>query len=1323
MTDWQESGIDLDQLDMLENAALRQLAQEQGFRPTTDSCVVASDTFADDEHDGSNRSTSYKKGDEDEDYSGRLFGGQLHVPTSVLELKARIGSIKEYSLKMPPLPPESLECPGVYHKGCTGRLEYIRPYDPSLPPFWGCNSRSNPSSRYKCDYRYYPRSRVHHPKLQVLINGFDSIEVGPVIGAEDAVRACGGAKSFLRIAGIREQVLEANECNLECPSIQLPLKLYNEINLDLKILSDKIGIDLYDPKKDGIPRETLDCFLKPDNTRSRDNEVKERYESLPEHLRNALLPFQKQGIEFGLKRKGRCLIADEMGVGKTVQSIALAACYKDKWPLLIVVPASLRLVWAEEIEKWLPELSPCDIHIIFDKTDRLRKPHNSIPTSSEEFPKVIIVSYKMLEHLTCDNCAKRSRSAPHAAPHGKSISMGNDCCELNSCMASMGWQIIISDESHTLRTNTPGGNSAMDARQTEAMRATCIAAKHLIFLTGTPSLNKPFDLYSQISIIRPGLLNRERAKFASIYCDRRLVPCLYQQGRSFRWDYSGISRGKELHLLLKHEVMIRRLKKDVLGQLPAKRRQVISLPRPPQSEWPESSTKLKADSSNWTRMSEHHKTGLAKCNMGCEWLLAQLGIEEKCGGSEDGFNGKIVIFAHHKSVMNRIASFLDRICLTSPEASDNDKQAIYVRIDGDTLPESRRDAVLNFKENPKIRVALLSVTAAGTGLDFSSASLVVFFELPSEASLVRQAEDRVHRRGQQNSVNIYFLCARETIDERHWQRLNTSLCRVTTVHDGPGFSNSQAGKTVSKTCQNESTGNMHSGLFIDSVIQLETNIFEGRLKIDHLLESSVGKDADSNLEFNVIEDSQSQVSDIQTKVSNTDLINHCKDEKCNQEIIADSQPDDDIFCPNVEISLHANLSIDSKNRNSTKALPWWFEISKHTKRIHIYRGDQRQDPILLSIPLLVLLSENEIILRDLVNTFQQSLVNKGIDPYFYNPCIGPIFINRMVIRDSLVLSDALLQCQAFARDWQELPNGHKCRLYNKCIQPPLDLLVDEERKKAQEEGDFGVGTVRHIKRMGDAQDESLIERFPILKKSKWISGQVKFPSGHMSTYNQAIVREDQMEDASNSSRLWLRLCLNCFGMVPHSRSHEISELLSSPCMLYCGTACEKKFAVKSSSTAARRAVFRRDRGTCEICKIDCDWMIRRLQAIERETPDWKRRRKNLLEKHYPKFAQNIGPVNLRNLIEKASHGKAWQADHVIPVYLGGGQCDLWNLRTLCTACHKEVTAKQAAERKQERLELKQRNKLHEQLPFIRKSKKLNKKRKPALDDTDNEDSI
>ena len=140
-----------------------------------------------------------------------------------------------------------------------------------------------------------------------------------------------------------------------------------------------------------------------------------------------------------------------------------------------------------------------------------------------------------------------------------------------------------------------------------------------------------------------------------------------------------------------------------------------------------------------------------------------------------------------------------------------------------------------FHSDATVRVALLSVTAAGVGLDFSAASVVVFAgerrlvgdgwqgglavrsctkqrhthlahsgppivppalppalhaycpaaaELPDEVAHVRQAEDRAHRQGQRQPVNIYFLCAKGTTDDRRWQHLNRSLARVSAVHDG-----------------------------------------------------------------------------------------------------------------------------------------------------------------------------------------------------------------------------------------------------------------------------------------------------------------------------------------------------------------------------------------------------------------------------------------------------------------------------------------------------------------------------------------------------------
>ena len=77
------------------------------------------------------------------------------------------------------------------------------------------------------------------------------------------------------------------------------------------------------------------------------------FATIPPSLRSALLPFQVEGVRFALHRGGRALIADEMGVGKTLQALAIAAAYRPEWPALVICPASLRLVWVEEVERWL----------------------------------------------------------------------------------------------------------------------------------------------------------------------------------------------------------------------------------------------------------------------------------------------------------------------------------------------------------------------------------------------------------------------------------------------------------------------------------------------------------------------------------------------------------------------------------------------------------------------------------------------------------------------------------------------------------------------------------------------------------------------------------------------------------------------------------------------------------------------------------------------------------------------------------------------------------------------------------------------------------
>eukprot|EP00889_Picochlorum_renovo_P007858 jgi/Picre1/34888/NNA_002354.t1 len=176
--------------------------------------------------------------------------------------------------------------------------------------------------------------------MVVAMSDVDKIEVYPAGGAEDFVASCGGVEGILTLAG-------------------LDLGTYG-------------GLDIF-PKESDIPQTTKVFFMSDvKRKRASEEEVQERFGKLPAPLRSALLPFQVEGIHYALSRNGRCLIADEMGVGKTVQAIAIAACYRDKWPLLVIVPASLRAIWADEFEKWLPDLSPRDIHLIFGKSDRLK---------------------------------------------------------------------------------------------------------------------------------------------------------------------------------------------------------------------------------------------------------------------------------------------------------------------------------------------------------------------------------------------------------------------------------------------------------------------------------------------------------------------------------------------------------------------------------------------------------------------------------------------------------------------------------------------------------------------------------------------------------------------------------------------------------------------------------------------------------------------------------------------------------------------------------------------------------------------------------------
>uniref|UniRef100_A0ACD5ULP0 Uncharacterized protein n=1 Tax=Avena sativa TaxID=4498 RepID=A0ACD5ULP0_AVESA len=486
-----------------------------------------------------------------------------------------------------------------------------------------------------------------------------------------------------------------------------------------------------------------------------DKEVEDLLTKLPQHLRDALLPFQLEGVKFGLRRRGRCLIADEMGLGKTLQAIAIACCFKDEGSLLIVCPAVLRYTWAEELERWDPSFLPKDIHLVFGRQDSL--------DYLDACPKVVIISYKMLSHL------RRS-------------------------MSTRRWALMIIDESHNIRCT----KMKQENNQTNAILELALSINHIVLLSGTPSLSRPFDIYHQINMLRPNLLGDNKFEFAKTYCSLHVAQ--RSQGKTYQ-DFSKGARLTELNVLLSQTLMIRRLKEHLLNELPPKRRQIIRLKlKALDTRTAKSSCIQGVDNSMYgssdtltvtspekgndyeevkvgkddsckksPRHFSHQEIGIAKIPGFSDWFSNHLIHDNMDSHSSCQ---KTIIFAHHLKVLDGVQVFL------------SEKGIEFVRIDGSTQSRERKEAVDSFRLNPEVKVAIIGITAGGVGLDFSSAQNVVFVELPRSSSDLLQAEDRAHRRGQTNAVNIYIFCAKNTSDESHWLHLNQSLFRVSSVVNG-----------------------------------------------------------------------------------------------------------------------------------------------------------------------------------------------------------------------------------------------------------------------------------------------------------------------------------------------------------------------------------------------------------------------------------------------------------------------------------------------------------------------------------------------------------
>lgn len=451
-------------------------------------------------------------------------------------------------------------------------------------------------------------------------------------------------------------------------------------------------------------------------------------------LKMDLFPYQQKGVQFIESRKGNALVADEMGLGKTAQALAWLQLHPEKRPAIIVVPASLKLNWLKEAGMWMSN----------PKVQILSGTATNVPIIGE----IIIINYDILrnkfEKYTDPVTRKRKeREIPYSG--------------WVDFLKEIKPKCVIIDEVHYAKNQA--------SHQTKAIRKLCKGIPHLIALSGTPIINRPVEAFTVLNMLDP--VNYPSFwKFAMRYCGAR--------NNGFGWDFPGASNTDELHHNLTSTVMIRRMKSEVLTDLPAKIRSFTPI-------------ELKSEK-NYRKAEKGFISYIKKINnelvekradpaevLAQIALLKQIAISEKMPAAIEWIqnfievDGKLVVFANHKFVIDLLMdTFKD----------------VAVKIDGSVHPDKRQGIVERFQSDDKIRLFVGNIKAAGVGITLTAASTVAFIELDWSTGAHIQAEDRCHRIGQKNTVNIYYLIAPNTIEARILDLLDKKAAIVNQVLDG-----------------------------------------------------------------------------------------------------------------------------------------------------------------------------------------------------------------------------------------------------------------------------------------------------------------------------------------------------------------------------------------------------------------------------------------------------------------------------------------------------------------------------------------------------------
>eukprot|EP00095_Tigriopus_kingsejongensis_P007896 maker-scaffold1406_size42870-snap-gene-0.11 protein:Tk07896 transcript:maker-scaffold1406_size42870-snap-gene-0.11-mRNA-1 annotation:"low quality protein: swi snf-related matrix-associated actin-dependent regulator of chromatin subfamily a containing dead h box 1-like" len=477
------------------------------------------------------------------------------------------------------------------------------------------------------------------------------------------------------------------------------------------------------------------------------------------------------------------ILADEMGLGKTIQAIAFLAHLKqkgDEGPHLIIVPSSTMENWQKEIDTWCPSLKVLNY---YGSQDERRHMRVQIVNDSVEFD-VILTTYNMVISSPDDRVLFRK----------------------------LEFHYVIFDEAHMLK-------NMATSRYENLMR---VQASRKLLLTGTPLQNNLVELMSLLVFVMPEMFANKKEQLKKMFS---IFPRAQDDNGRSKYEMDRIAHAKRIM----KPFFLRRLKSEVLTELPKKSEEVIRVPMSPRqqeiyfklvsdykararaiAEGREKSTsentgvgllmnlrkaanhplliryhyddaKVKLLARTLKKQDSGHKEAnetyiREDLSVLTDFLIHKTCLEYRCienhslGNHFIGESGKFTmmdkLLPDMKERDDRVLIFTQfTMVLDIMEQYLRIRGHKYLRLDGSTPVQDRQVLIDKYNQDDSIFVFILSTKAGGLGINLTSANTVIIHDLDFNPYNDKQAEDRCHRVGQTRPVKVIRFLSVDTIEE------------------------------------------------------------------------------------------------------------------------------------------------------------------------------------------------------------------------------------------------------------------------------------------------------------------------------------------------------------------------------------------------------------------------------------------------------------------------------------------------------------------------------------------------------------------------------